>query len=115
MLFFYLKNPFSFIKSEWQPFTLLFRVKENGNTNICVTNKTIDFTGELIKAITGSLKSVYLGHKQEKGFDPSDIFCIPHCYILVSDKLAFIFYLQKDSSSDTYRQLAKFVTRQLYL
>ncbi|XP_052684010.1 uncharacterized protein LOC128164278 [Crassostrea angulata] len=60
-------------------FTVPRRVKQNGNTDICVVNRTRQCTGELvILSSSGFLKSVYHGH-------PTDVICDAHCNIIVTD------------------------------
>uniref|UniRef100_K1Q441 Uncharacterized protein n=1 Tax=Magallana gigas TaxID=29159 RepID=K1Q441_MAGGI len=65
-------------------FTVPWKVRQNGNTDICVVNRTEEFTGELvILSSSGFLKSVY--HGQKVTFDPADVVCDSHCNIIVSD------------------------------
>nr|XP_034309487.1 uncharacterized protein LOC105346241 [Crassostrea gigas] len=65
-------------------FTLPYKVRQNGNTDICVVNSTSLSTGELvILSSSGFLKSVY--HGQNLIFDPADVVCDAHCNIIVSD------------------------------
>ncbi|XP_052683464.1 uncharacterized protein LOC128163835 [Crassostrea angulata] len=60
-------------------FTVPYRVKQNGNTDICVVNRTRQCTGELvILSSSGFLKSVYHGL-------PTDVVCDAHCNIIVTD------------------------------
>uniref|UniRef100_A0A8W8MUN2 B box-type domain-containing protein n=1 Tax=Magallana gigas TaxID=29159 RepID=A0A8W8MUN2_MAGGI len=67
-------------------FTLPYRVRQNGNTDICVVNRTSTFTGELvILSFSGSLKSVYLGQKLMEKFSPTDVVCDKQCNIIVND------------------------------
>uniref|UniRef100_A0A8W8MDG1 B box-type domain-containing protein n=1 Tax=Magallana gigas TaxID=29159 RepID=A0A8W8MDG1_MAGGI len=67
-------------------FTVPRRVKQNGNTDICVENRTGEYTGELvILSSSGFLKSVY--HGQKLTFDPSDVVFDSHCNIIVTDYL----------------------------
>lgn len=62
------------------------RIKQNGNTDICVMNKISMYDGELvILSASGSIKSVYRGKNQESQFDLSDVVCDSHCNIIVSD------------------------------
>uniref|UniRef100_K1PPR6 Uncharacterized protein n=1 Tax=Magallana gigas TaxID=29159 RepID=K1PPR6_MAGGI len=65
-------------------FTLPYKVRQNGNTDICVVNSTSQSTGELaILSSSGFLKSVY--HGQKLTFDPSDVVFDSHCNIIVSN------------------------------
>ncbi|XP_065924427.1 uncharacterized protein [Magallana gigas] len=67
-------------------FTFLLKVKQNGNTDICVVNRTSRSTGELvILSFSGSLKSVYRGQKWMKKCFPTDVVCDKHCNIIVTD------------------------------
>ncbi|XP_052706278.1 uncharacterized protein LOC128181789 [Crassostrea angulata] len=62
------------------------RIKQNGNTDICVMNKISMCGGELvILSASGSIKSVYRGENQESQFDPSDVVCDSHFNIIISD------------------------------
>ena len=73
--------------SQTRLFTSPYIVKQNGNTDICVTNWTSKTTGDLVILFyAGSLKSVYSGHKQKKEFAPTDLANDRHCNIIVSDK-----------------------------
>ncbi|XP_065928726.1 tripartite motif-containing protein 2-like [Magallana gigas] len=65
-------------------FTLPWRVRQNGNTDICVVNRTSQCTGELvILSSSGFLKSVYQGSNLM--FNPTDVVCDSHCNIIVTD------------------------------
>ncbi|XP_052703772.1 uncharacterized protein LOC128180031 [Crassostrea angulata] len=67
-------------------FTVPRRVRQNGNTDICVVNRTSRSTGELvILFFSGSLKSVYRGQKWMEKFNPTDVVCDKHCNIIVND------------------------------
>lgn len=68
-------------------FTISGRVRQNGNSDICVVNWLSKKTGELlILAFSGSLRSVYRGQKDpEPVFHPSDIVCDSHWNIIVCD------------------------------
>ncbi|XP_078338978.1 uncharacterized protein LOC144627065 [Crassostrea virginica] len=62
------------------------RVTQNGNTDICVVNKTSDTTGELlILSISGSLKSVYPKQEHRHIFLLGDVVCDSYRNILVSE------------------------------
>lgn len=62
------------------------RVKQNGNTDICVVNKTSETSSELvILSLSGSLKLVYRGQDIENCHILSDVLCDSHCNIIVSD------------------------------
>lgn len=55
-------------------FTIPYRVKQNGNTDICVVNRTDIASGELvILSSVGSLKSLYQGLNQACRFKPTDV------------------------------------------
>lgn len=72
--------------SQTRLFTLPWRVRQNGNNDICVVNRTSKSTGELmILSLTRSLKSVYRGQKVLKKFNPTDVVFDSHCNIIVSD------------------------------
>jgi hypothetical protein len=61
------------------------RVKQNGNSDICVVNKTGDTNGNVvILSISGRLRSVYKGQNL-KEFFPLDVACDSRCNIFVSD------------------------------
>ncbi|XP_052683071.1 uncharacterized protein LOC128163495 [Crassostrea angulata] len=66
-------------------FTIPLRVRQNGNSDICVVNTTNQsLTGELvILSSFGFLKSVYLG--QNLNFNPTDVVCASDCNIIVTD------------------------------
>lgn len=67
-------------------FTAPFRVKQNGNTDICVVNKTSNFTSELmILSSSGCLKVVYRGQRLVKKCQFSDVVCDSRSNIIVSD------------------------------
>lgn len=60
-------------------FTVPYKVRQNGNTDICVVNRTSQSTGELvILSSSGFLKYVYHGN-------PTDVVCDAHCNIIVTD------------------------------
>lgn len=64
-------------------FTLPVRIKQNGNTDICVLNWTSDDSSELvILSSSGCLKSVYQGLKQ---CSLTDVVCDAYFNILDSD------------------------------
>lgn len=72
--------------SQTRLFTVPWRVKQTGNTDICVVNWTSESTGELvILSVTGCLKSVYRGQKLVNKFKPTDVVLDSHCNIIVSD------------------------------
>lgn len=63
-----------------------YKVKQNGNADICVINRTRDDTSELVViSFSGKLKSVYRGQNPEEKCLLSDIVCDTHCNIIVSD------------------------------
>jgi hypothetical protein len=67
-------------------FTEPVRVKQNGNSDICVVNTTSDDKGNLmILSCPGHLKSVYHGQNLNEDFFPSDVACDSRCNILVTD------------------------------
>lgn len=67
-------------------FTIPYRVKQNGNTDICVVNMTSKSTGELvILSVSGSLKNRYIGQKLEKNFHPTDVACDSRFNIIVNN------------------------------
>lgn len=67
-------------------FTLPWRVRQNGNNDICVVNLTSDDISELvILSFSGCLKSVYRGQNHMKHFTPSDVVCDSGYKIIVSD------------------------------
>lgn len=64
-------------------FTLPVRIKQNGNTDICVLNWTSDDSSELvILSLSGCLKSVYLGQNK---CSLTDLVCDTYFDIVVSD------------------------------
>ncbi|XP_078336965.1 uncharacterized protein LOC144626566 [Crassostrea virginica] len=68
-------------------FTWPDRVTQNGNTDICVINKTSETTGELlILSFSGSLKSVYPKQEHRHNFFLTDVVCDSYCNIIVSEK-----------------------------
>jgi hypothetical protein len=67
-------------------FTLPLRVKQNGNSDICVVNRTSDTTGHVvILSSSGRLRSVYHRDNLNKDFCPNDVECDSRCNILVTD------------------------------
>lgn len=67
-------------------FTVPFRVKQNGNTDICVVNWTNNDTGELlILSMFWSLKYVYPEQYLIEKFKPFDLVCDSLCNIIVSN------------------------------
>jgi hypothetical protein len=67
-------------------FTVPRRVRQNGNSDICVVNRTSDITGDVvILSFSGRLRSVYHGQNMKKDFRPSDVECDSLCNILVID------------------------------
>lgn len=66
-------------------FTIPYRVKQNGNTDICVVNMTSESTGELvILSVSGSLRNRYNGQKLVKKFHPTDVACDSRFNIIVN-------------------------------
>ena len=66
-------------------FSLPTRIKENGNCDICVINRTSSETGDLIVLHDdGRTKFTYSGQKDSK-FDPTDVECDSKRRIIVSD------------------------------
>ncbi|XP_048753568.2 uncharacterized protein LOC125664803 [Ostrea edulis] len=67
-------------------FTVPIKVKQNGNSDICVANYTSDVTGNVvILSSSGCLRSVYHGQNLNKDFCPCDVVCDSRCNILVTD------------------------------
>uniref|UniRef100_K1RF12 Uncharacterized protein n=1 Tax=Magallana gigas TaxID=29159 RepID=K1RF12_MAGGI len=67
-------------------FTLPVRVRQNGNTDICVINKTNESSSELvILSSSGCLKVVYRGHTVVENCVFSDIACDLRSNIILSD------------------------------
>jgi hypothetical protein len=67
-------------------FTLPLRVKQNGNSDICVVNKTSDDTGHMvILSSSGRVRSVYYRDNLNKDFCPHDVECDSRFNILVTD------------------------------
>uniref|UniRef100_K1RIS6 Tripartite motif-containing protein 38 n=1 Tax=Magallana gigas TaxID=29159 RepID=K1RIS6_MAGGI len=67
-------------------FTVPWRVKQNGNTDICVVNKTSESTSELmILSSSGCVKVVYRGQSLVKKCLFSDVVCDSRSNIIVSD------------------------------
>lgn len=67
-------------------FTVPYRVKQNGNTDICVVNMTSKSTGELvILSVSGSLRNRYNGQKLVKNFHPTDVACDSRFNIIVNN------------------------------
>ncbi|XP_065926466.1 uncharacterized protein [Magallana gigas] len=68
-------------------FTVLVRVRQNGNTDICVVNWTRDTNSELvILFLSGSFKLVYRGKDTEKYF-LYDVQCDSHSNIIACETL----------------------------
>ena len=66
-------------------FTLAGRTTENGNSDICVINRTSDDMGELIVLHEdGLLRATYRG-QEDSTFDPVDVKCDSKSRIIVSD------------------------------
>jgi hypothetical protein len=67
-------------------FTVPYRVRLNGNSDICVVNWTSENTGNLvILSFSGRQRSVYCGQNLNQDFYPHDVECDPRCHILVTD------------------------------
>ena len=67
-------------------FKLPGRITQNGNTDICATNRTSRSTSELvILSFSGSLKYVYAEENQRDIFFVSDVVCDSHCNIIMSE------------------------------
>ena len=68
-------------------FTEPWRVTQNGNTDICVINRTSKTTSELvIMSFYGSRKSVYRGCNEKRlDFYATDVVCDCKCTIIVND------------------------------
>ncbi|XP_062611657.1 uncharacterized protein LOC134273474 [Saccostrea cucullata] len=67
-------------------FSYPFRVTQNSNSDICVVNRTSEFTGGLmILSTSGHIKSIYRGQNLTKDFWPSNVVCDILCNILVPD------------------------------
>lgn len=67
-------------------FTLPARVEQNGNTDICVINRTSAIKGELvILSVSGFTKSVYRGHVQRLELNATDVACDSHFNIIVGE------------------------------
>ena len=65
-------------------FTVPWRATENGNSDICVINRTSDNTGKLIVLHRdGRVRASYCG--QDSKFDPRDVACDSKKRIIVSD------------------------------
>ena len=65
-------------------FTLPYRVTQNGNTDICVINRTSDSSGELvILSFSGSLKSVYPKQDRRMKGNLTDAVCDSYSNIIV--------------------------------
>ena len=68
-------------------FTLPRRVTQNGNSDICVINRTSRTTGELvILSFSGSLKSVYPEQEHRGELNLLDVVCDSYSNILVSEQ-----------------------------
>ena len=66
-------------------FTLPGRTAENGNSDICATNRTSGYTGEMIVLRKdGRVRATYCGQEGSE-FDPTDIACDPKGRIIISD------------------------------
>lgn len=66
-------------------FNALRRVKQNGNTDICVVNVTSQSAGELVVlSISGSLRNIYSGQRLVNRFKPTDVICDSQCNIIVT-------------------------------
>ncbi|XP_052706488.1 uncharacterized protein LOC128181946 [Crassostrea angulata] len=79
---------YEYLQEYGQPrlFTNPWRVRQNGNTDICVVNKTSKDAGELvILSVSGSLRCRYNGQKLVEEFKPTDVVCDSHCNIIVND------------------------------
>lgn len=67
-------------------FTIPYRVKQNGNTDIYVVNMTSKSTGELvILSVSGYLRNRYSGQKLVKKFHPTDVACDSRFNIIVNN------------------------------
>ncbi|XP_062570730.1 uncharacterized protein LOC134232766 [Saccostrea cucullata] len=67
-------------------FTFPVRVIQNSNSDICVTSRTSNTSGDLmILSPSGRVKSVYRGQNLTEGFFPTDVVCDPLCNIIVTD------------------------------
>lgn len=67
-------------------FNALRRVKQNGNTDLCVVNGTSQSAGELeVLSISGSLRNIYSGQRLVNRFKPTDVICDSQCNIIVTD------------------------------
>ncbi|XP_048729767.2 uncharacterized protein LOC125647119 [Ostrea edulis] len=67
-------------------FTEPGKVKQNGNSDICVVNRVSDTTGNVVTlSSSGRLRFVYHGQNLDKDFIPSDVVCDFRCNILVAD------------------------------
>ncbi|XP_078312058.1 uncharacterized protein LOC111137468 [Crassostrea virginica] len=67
-------------------FTVPLKVTQNGNTDICVINRTSGSSGKLvILSFCGSLKSVYPEINQRKELNLTDAVCDSYSYIIVSE------------------------------
>ena len=70
-------------------FTWPDRVTQNGNTDICVINRTSNSTSELlIFSYSGSLKSLYSAQDQGQKYKLADVVCDSYCQIIVSELLS---------------------------
>ena len=62
------------------------RATENGNSDICIVNRTSDFTGELIVLHEDRrLRATYRGQVISESFDPEDVACDSKRRIIVLD------------------------------
>jgi hypothetical protein len=67
-------------------FTVAYRVKQNGNSDICVVNQTSETTGNLmILSSSSRVNSFYHGQNLKDNFAPSDVACDFRCNILVTE------------------------------
>ncbi|XP_078336962.1 uncharacterized protein LOC144626562 [Crassostrea virginica] len=68
-------------------FTFPDKVTQNGNTDICVINKTREYIGELlILSFSGSVKSVYPKQEHRHNFYLTDVVCDSYRNIIVSEE-----------------------------
>lgn len=67
-------------------FTVSHKVKQNGNSDICVVNRTSQPLGELvILSFSGYLRKRYSGQKLVNEFTPTDVVCDSRFNIIVND------------------------------
>jgi hypothetical protein len=75
-------------------FTLPYRVKQNGNSDICIVNRTSKYTGHVvILSSSGRVRSVYHRDNLKKDFCPHDVECDSRCDILVTDVYNHLIHL----------------------